>query len=117
MPLDVEYLLAEPRFERTIVYRYRSGVLRPNMRAALRALAARENRLVITGDLKQVWGSAGSLFESFPIYDWSAKGSVSAATLLPALAVTGNEPSAHFVPMRPSLAGHPHWATVEAFCL
>ena len=46
--LDVEYLVAPPHNDRPIVYCYRTGILLPQMKNALREIAARDGMMVST---------------------------------------------------------------------
>jgi hypothetical protein len=78
--LDVEFLLGPPtRLERTLVYRYRSGVLRRPMKRALAAIAENEGNEVfgcLPGELCLRSGGVG-LFSGINICDWSEKNDLS----------------------------------------
>ena len=75
--LDVEYLLNPPAgLERTIVYQYRSGMLRGALRRALNVIAERDGNLVFhssPSELPLVCGGGG-LFSGIAICDWSEAG-------------------------------------------
>jgi hypothetical protein len=107
--LDVEYLLLRPPYHGAMVYRYRSGVLRRNMRAALREVAEGENRLVVTGHPANAFHLAGeSLLPIFPIYDWAKRGKHAATNLLAAIASGSGErgaPVLHTLTTRPRPPG------------
>src|SRR3712207_1941005 len=120
--LDIDYLLKRPRVDRTIIYRYRSGILRPQLRAALSGLASK------TGAMLAGCGPSGlsdallglSLLETITVCDWSeADGSLWRSPpddLLTLLASPGGASVALFVPANAPLLRHGAWPQIEAAC-
>ncbi|TXM65237.1 hypothetical protein FV226_25310 [Methylobacterium sp. WL12] len=125
---DIDYLLAAHRdgpamMDRALIYRYRSGVLRRSMIAALRGVAERHDRELGTRNLPLMPGFAeGGLFGGFVLCDWSraAIGKLKPAgleTSLSLLAAGEGAPSAHFVHYDSPVTKRPIWGAVERACL
>ena len=121
---DVDFLLAAladgpPPLDRTLVYRYRSGALRPRVLAVLRAAAERRGDGLATGKLPLGPGFAeNGLVGGLTCHDWPARPSrvinddaigVSLACLAEGL----HPPSVHFVPHDSPVGRHPGWDAVE----
>ncbi len=121
---DVDFLLAAlaegpPPLDRTLVYRYRSGVLRPRVLAALRAAAERRGDGLATGRLPLTPGFAeDSLVGGLTCHDWPARptrvfGGDAIGVSLARLAEGLDPPSVHFVPHDGPVGRHPGWSAVE----
>lgn len=121
---DVDFLLAAhtdgpPPVDRALVYRYRSGVLRPRVRAVLRTAAERRGDSLGTGKLPLCLGFAEhGLISGLMCHDWPARTSkeMSEEALqisLVRLAGDVHRPSVHFVPYGSPVGRHPGWSAVE----
>ena len=117
--LDVEYLLQRPPLERSVVYRYRTGVLRPRFLAACAEAAANEECELASAVLGL---DRVSLFaELVPVYDWAQakrdkKRKSAFDAELKALAAGGEGPSVHLIPMPKDLSKQPSWPEIEEIC-
>ena len=122
--LDVEYLLKPPvRLERTLVYRYRTGMLRSGLVEALSQIAERDGNLVFDcsfGDLFSL-SVGGGLFQGIGICDWPKDGlDVTAdqiAATLEAICRPDGQPVVLFVSNEGALLKHPLWSKVEEACV
>ena len=120
--LDVEYLVAPPHNDRPIVYCYRTGILRPQIKNALRESAARDGILVSGCEAAEITlVSHAPLFPGIAVCDWS-KGKASASSeLLPQalIALTTSEGCAIalFVRCGDELFRHPIWPEAKKRCL
>ena len=121
---DVDFLLAAladgpPPLDRTLVYRYRSGVLRPRVLAVLRAAAERRGDGLATGKLPLGPGFAeNGLVGGLTCHDWPARPSRvisddAIGVSLACLAERLHPPSVHFVPHDSPVGRHPNWHSVE----
>lgn len=121
---DVDFLLAAladdpPLLDRTLVYRYRSGVLRPRVLAVLRAAAERRGDRLMTGRLPLAPGFAETgLVGGLMFHDWPARPSLDVGSdaiefSLDRLAGSLHPPSVHFVPHGGPVGQHLGWGAVE----
>ncbi|WP_244480142.1 AAA family ATPase [Methylobacterium sp. Leaf465] len=123
---DVDYLLAAtlgeaPGLERSVIYRYRTGVLRMRVFAVLQVAAAKLGREVsVDPDPLAFRFVDGGLYESMKLYEWPRRVRGAAApastirSTLWSLLESANGPSIHFLPY----AAVPHgWEEVEHSCL
>lgn len=121
---DVDFLRAAieegpPRLERALVYRYRSGILRPRVTAVLHELAQMQGTRTKYGELPLYTGFAEEgLINSLKLYIWPARTmrGFDADTLtmsLTSLAAGTDRPSVHFVKQGSEVARHPGWRAVE----
>ena len=120
--LDVEYLLAPPHSDRPIVYCYRTGILAPQMKNALRELAVSDALTVYGCEPREiVFAPHGSLFPGIAICDWSNQKSSTAPTVIPQVlaALTTSEGCsvAIFVHYNDALFDHPDWSEAQTRCL
>ncbi|UGA43015.1 hypothetical protein HU230_0032785 [Bradyrhizobium quebecense] len=121
--LDVEYLLKPPvRLERTLVYRYRTGMLRSGLIEALSQIAERDGNLVLDCSFDELCSSSvgGGLFQGIGICDWPEDGlDVTAdqiAATLEAICRPDGQPVVLFVSNESALLEHPLWSKVEEAC-
>ncbi|WP_050983391.1 hypothetical protein [Methylorubrum extorquens] len=131
---DVDFLLAartgDPLpLDRPLVYRYRSGALRPRMIAALRRLAAGHSLALWleAPPLRPGFDRAHVFLSQLLLFDWPARTArpkglddprkpLSADALqrsLELLAVSLDGPGVHFLEHASPVARHPGWAAVE----
>lgn len=125
--LDVDYLLAlhggtAPPLGRALVYRYRSGVLIPRLRAALQADPERHRTPLVAGalPLREGFGSGG-LIDTLRVFDWPVRagGGLDDAALdasVVQLATAGSVASIHLVPHDSAVTERRAWRTVERTC-
>ena len=121
--LDVEYLLKPPvRLDRTLVYRYRTGMLRSAVIEALSQIAERAGNLVFDCSLDDLFSlsTGGGLFQGIGICDWPKDGlDVTAdqiAATLEAICRPDGQPLVLFVSNEGELLKHPLWSKVEEAC-
>ena len=112
--LDVEYLVAPPHNDRPIVYCYRTGILRPQIKNALRESAARDGILVSGCEAAEITlVSHAPLFPGIAVCDWSKDKASASSELLPQalIALTTSEGCAIalFVRCDDELFRHPIW--------
>jgi hypothetical protein len=120
--LDINYLLERPRVDQTIIYRYRSGILRPKLRGALSDLASETGAMLAgcepSGLSDALLGS--SLLETITVCEWAeADGSLWRSppdSLLALLASPGGASVALFVPANAPLLRQGAWPQIEAVC-
>ena len=124
MMRDVDFLFAlltdgPLPLERALIYRYRSGVLRPRVLAALRAVAERQGDRLGTGKLPLRPGFAeNSLYGGLMCHDWPARTSIDLSEdalrlSLARLAESVHRPSVHFVQHGSPIGRHPSWNLIE----
>jgi DNA polymerase III delta prime subunit len=121
--LDVEYLLNPPAaIERSLVYRYRSGVLRAPMKKALREIAERDGGMVFDCAPFELpsFCLGGGLFSGLPICDWPVgQGLVSGAetvAALQAISLADARPVALIIREGSALLRRPQWQDAEQAC-
>jgi DNA polymerase III, delta subunit len=120
--LDVEYLLAPVGSDRPLVYCYRTGILRPQMKNALREIADRDATYLFgcqPGEIGLV--SHSSLLPGIAICDWSKEKASTASALIPealaALKTSERCSIALFVRYDDALFAHPSWPEAKIYCL
>jgi DNA polymerase III, delta subunit len=121
--LDVEYFLNPPAaIERSLVYRYRSGILRAPMKKALRVIAERDGGMVFDCAPFELpsFCLGGGLFSGLPICDWPVgQGLVSGAetvAALQAISLADARPVALFIREGSALLRRPQWQDAERAC-
>jgi hypothetical protein len=120
--LDVEYLQTRAPVGGAMIYRYRSGVLVPRVRAALRVEADRDGLAgggIAREDLLSRLGTTGFFRRPLVWCDWTQEkpsrllaGKID-AILTTCLSAAG-ERFALFVPTENAITQHPRWAEFEA---
>jgi DNA polymerase III delta prime subunit len=126
---DIDFLLAaragDPLpSDRALVYRYRSGALRPRMIAALREIAAGRG-LTLQLDkppLMAGFDQANFFFPQLLLFDWPARTSSKFAIgelgrSLAFLAARPDGPSVHFLDVAGEIARDPMWEAVARVAL
>jgi hypothetical protein len=121
--LDVEYLLNPSAcLDRALVYRYRTGVLRPKLREVLSAIAERDGNLVLDCSPSELFSLSvgGGLFQGVGICDWPEKdlkvtaGQITAG--LEAICRPDGQAVVLFVSEEREVLKHPLWSKVEDAC-
>jgi hypothetical protein len=121
--LDVDYLRKRPRFGGNLVYRYRSGVLRSDVRAALSDMVRSEGGELLPCEPRELRSfMINSLVYENPLIvcDWRGRSTQLRADeiddLLARIASGVGERVALFLPDHSSLPQHAAWAKIEACC-
>lgn len=124
--LDVDYLLEAcraglPALDRPVVYRYRSGILRPRLHAILEQSAARDSRTVAPAALPPPNGFdfTGIIGSALFRYDWPKRPTrgltrMKLSSALNDLSNSLPHPSIHAVPHGSEVAQHAAWRKIEA---
>ena len=118
--LDVDFLREHPRvIPQTVVYRYRSGLLKPAMMRMLRSIAAlggRDFDVCSARDLNCFGGN--SLFDVLVVCDWS-EAKLSAGEIDRKLELIGNGDggqTAQFIPLTKPLIANARWPDIDERC-
>jgi hypothetical protein len=119
--LDVEYLLAPVWSDRPLVYCYRTGILRLQMKNALREIADRDATYLFGFEPRDIGlVSHQSLFPGIAICDWSEENAPIASALIPeaqaALKTSEGCSIALFVRYDDALLAHPFWPETKTNC-
>lgn len=126
--LDIEYLLAPLPIERHIIYRYRSGWLKPHVTSVLQNQVAALGMQLAVYPLEPYQPLDGGLFADAAMQgrDWADPSRAKAAdpsrakareSLLSRLATGQGKPTAHFIPIGGPTDAFPRWSDIEAQCL
>lgn len=118
--LDIEYLLAPPPIERHIIYRYRSGWLKPHVTNVLQNQVAALGMQLAVYPLEPYRPLEGGLFADVALQgrDWAGPSRAKARdSLLSWLATGRGKPTAHFIPIGGRADAFPRWSDIEAQCL
>ena len=117
---DIDFLAEQPAFTGTLIYRYRSGTLRTQVRAALAEIASQEDRELARCERDELATilRGGSFFT--PIYwcDWTALTPSSVLTakldeILTGIIAMAGDRFAFFVPIESPVSARPLWSEVE----
>lgn len=114
---DIEHLLAPERADGSFVYVYRTGILRPQMKVALRDSAHLKGVELLNCrpvELQSI-SLGATLFPGMYLCDWSDSDTsgVAVDAVVSALNSTEGEPIALFVQHGDKLLGEPLWQTVS----
>lgn len=121
---DVEFLLSPPAaIERSVVYRYRSGMLRGPLKSALRLVTEQDGSTLFRctpSELPAVC-AGGGLFSSIGLCEWPAgqngASQLEAALVLQAICAAGSQPVVVFLQEGHPLLKQARWPDVEQACL
>ena len=122
--IDVEFLLSPPaRLQRSIVYVYRSGVLRRSMRSALDEAAKLDGNTILNCSPSELLSlsSGSNLLGGIGVCDWSEAGSDltdgETADALETICLSDGDPVAIFISEAKAPLKKPLWSGVPAACL
>ncbi|MCF4124486.1 hypothetical protein [Methylobacterium sp. SyP6R] len=119
MMRDIDFLTDRPAFAGTLIYRYHSGILRPQVRAALAEIAGWEGRALSRCERDDLLGTVGvSLVSDAYLCDWTALTPSSALAskldaILTRIVAMAGQCFALFIPFESSLSARPLWDEVE----
>lgn len=116
---DIDFLSDRPEYSGPLIYRYRSGELRAQVREMFCAAVSRDGRDVQGCRRDGLLSSlSGGLFDTVYWCDWTALTPSSTLTgkldaILSRIIAMRGEPLALFVPVGSSVMAHPLWPEVE----
>ncbi|WP_398466618.1 hypothetical protein [Tardiphaga sp.] len=113
---DVDFLLQGAELNRSLVYRYRTGILTPDTLSFVKELLARRGRFLSEKTSGQS-NSIRPLFDhAVPFYNWEDPRKYRSKTFASLLKSLG-EPTVIFASWKSGLFKHPDWQVVSPDCL